>query len=279
MKNNSGCKASLIISIYKNCVFLKAVLDSLPFQTEQNFEIIISEDGNDPEVKRFIDNYPFQNPHKHLVQEDLGWRKNRALNRAILAASAEQLIFIDGDCILHPRFIEIHTTYFQQDRILAGLRVFLNEEQSTQVLKSTQHIQKIQFIIWKALIKSDGIKRPEEGIFCSPTGFMAFIPKLRKLDYLTGCNMSFSKIAIMSINGFDEDYDKPAYGEDTDLVWRFKMAGYKFYSLRNLAVQYHLNHPRSWTDQSENMNKGMTKQQRKEYICKLGIALHLQRQK
>lgn len=83
----------------------------------------------------------------------------------------------------------------------------------------------------------------------------------------------------MSINGFDEDYDKPAYGEDTDLVWRFKMAGYKFYSLRNLAVQYHLNHPRSWTDQSENMNKGMTKQQRKEYICKLGIALHLQRQK
>lgn len=40
-------KASLIISVYKNVTFLKAVLGLLKYQTEKVFEIIISEDGND----------------------------------------------------------------------------------------------------------------------------------------------------------------------------------------------------------------------------------------
>ena len=40
-------KASLIISVYKNTIFLKGVLDSLRYQSEKDFEIIISEDGED----------------------------------------------------------------------------------------------------------------------------------------------------------------------------------------------------------------------------------------
>ena len=40
-------KASLIISIYKNITDLKVVLDGLVYQTEKDFEIIISEDGFD----------------------------------------------------------------------------------------------------------------------------------------------------------------------------------------------------------------------------------------
>lgn len=39
-------KASLIISIYDNVSFLKVVLDSLMYQTEKNYEIIISEDAD-----------------------------------------------------------------------------------------------------------------------------------------------------------------------------------------------------------------------------------------
>lgn len=39
-------KASVIISVYKNVDALRLVLDSLRYQTEKDFEIIISEDGN-----------------------------------------------------------------------------------------------------------------------------------------------------------------------------------------------------------------------------------------
>lgn len=265
-------KASLIISIYKNTVFLKAVLDSLAFQTEKNFEVIISEDGCSPDVERFISNYSFSNDYQHITQEDIGWRKNRALNRAILAAKSDYLIFIDGDCVLHPRFIEMHVRFSKQGRVLAGKRAMLGDKLSKEILDDSSKVLDMQPKVYGALVGICDISRPEEGIFIPP-----IIPvyKIRKLEYLTGCNMSFTKSDIISINGFDEDYVKPAYGEDTDLVWRFKMAGKEFFSLRNLAVQYHINHPKSWTDQSVNMQMGLAKQERREYICCNGIKNHI----
>jgi len=44
-------KASLIISVYQNVPFLKAVLDSLACQTEKDVEVIIAEDGEDEGMK------------------------------------------------------------------------------------------------------------------------------------------------------------------------------------------------------------------------------------
>jgi len=99
-------EATLIISVYNDTRFLKIVLDSVKKQTFRNFEIIISEDGEHEHVKSFVESYPFEQPFQHLSQPDEGWRKNRALNRAILAAKTNYLIFIDGDCILHKYFIE-----------------------------------------------------------------------------------------------------------------------------------------------------------------------------
>ena len=100
-------KASLIISVYDNIPFLRAVLDSLAYQTETNFEVIISEDAEHAELAQFVSSYPFRNDYQHLTQPDEGWRKEKALNNAIRAAKSDYLIFIDGDCVLHPRFIEL----------------------------------------------------------------------------------------------------------------------------------------------------------------------------
>ena len=262
---------TLIISVYKNTRFLKAVLGSLDYQTEQNFEIIISEDGDSDVMRRFLAQWHFRQPWQHLTQPDEGWRKNRALNRAIEAAHAEQLIFIDGDCVLHPRYIEMMVRHFSPDKILAGKRVMLSQRLSQRLLNDPSAVGRMQTSVLAALLWHRGTERPEEGIFISPNGPLRFIVKKRKLEYLTGCNMSFAKHAIESINGFDEDYVKPAYGEDADLCWRFHMAGLPFVSMRNLAVQYHLWHPKSWTDQAENQAMGQAKQERREYICKNGI--------
>ena len=69
-------KATLIISVYKNTAALRAILDSLQQQTEQDFEIIISEDGEDTAMAAFIAGYPFRQPVQHLTQPDQGWRKD-----------------------------------------------------------------------------------------------------------------------------------------------------------------------------------------------------------
>jgi len=265
-------KASLIIAIYNNTPFLKVILDSLHFQTEKDFEIIITEDGENPSVKEFIRKYPFEQPWKHLTQKDEGWRKNKALNMAIRSAQSEWLIFIDGDCVLHRKFVEMHIRFADSNTILAGKRVILDDEGSNYLLNEKLDITHIQRkLIKKVLFTKMKIRHFEESFFISPDGFLGFIPKRRKLNNLLGCNMSFSKEAIYHINGFDEDYVLPAVGEDADLTWRFIGSGYKIKSVRNLAIVYHLFHPSNWVNQDDNLEICRKKELEKTYICKNGL--------
>jgi GT2 family glycosyltransferase len=265
-------KASLIISIYNNIRFLKVILDSLRFQTEKDFEIIIAEDGQNSAVSEFINHYPFEQPYQHLTQKDEGWRKNKAMNIAIKAAKTDWLIFIDGDCVLHERFIEMHLRYAHEDFILAGKRVKLDEASSEFLMKDIANIRLLKRQLVRKLFFGKGkIRNIEEGIFISPDSFLAFIPNLRKLNNLKGCNMSFSKKAIYTINGFDEDYILPAIGEDFDLTWRFQAAGFQYKSVRNLAVQYHLYHPENWVDTVENMKICSRNQLDNKFVCTNGL--------
>jgi cellulose synthase/poly-beta-1,6-N-acetylglucosamine synthase-like glycosyltransferase len=273
MTSSTGAQASLIISVYKNTSFLKAVLDSLTLQTWMDFEVIISEDGESEEMRQFLKDYSVDFPLLHLTQKDIGWRKNQALNRAILAAQTDWLVFIDGDCVLHPRFMEFHWKLRDKKVILAGKRIKLDADTSQLLLLGQVELKEMNALIRKrsGLIKKNGGGFVEEGIFIDPKGLLGFIPKLRKMKHLKGCNMSFHRDAILAINGFDEEYIKPAVGEDADLLWRFQGLGYQLKSLRNLAVQYHLYHKESWTDQEENLAIMKKNQAEGRFVCKNGI--------
>jgi cellulose synthase/poly-beta-1,6-N-acetylglucosamine synthase-like glycosyltransferase len=266
-------EASLILSVYTNTVFLKAVLDSLKEQTWNDFEIIVSEDGESAEMKAFLESYSFEHPWKHLTQPDLGWRKNEALNRAITASSTDHLVFVDGDCLLHPAFMEMHHRYYRPDRVLAGKRIKMNPDISQSLLEGDLTLKNLdKYLINHYLqLKKMGFLFPEEGLFIHPDGLLGVLPKLREMSQLKGCNMSFPKDVLLKINGFDEDYKQPAIGEDIDLVWRLQRAGFHLFSLRNLAVQYHLYHSESWSDQSENIRMMERKEQAGLFHCLNGI--------
>jgi GT2 family glycosyltransferase len=67
--------------------------------------------------------------------------------------------------------------------------------------------------------------------------------KMKKIVDLKGCNYSVSKSALLEINGFDEAYE--GYGrEDTDVELRLLNLGLKIKSLKGLALQFHVWHPR-----------------------------------
>jgi len=265
-------KATLIISIYNNIDFLETILDSLHFQTEKDFEIIISEDGENADVKKFIDQYQFEQPYLHLTQKDEGWRKNKAMNSAIRAAKTDWLIFIDGDCVPHPRFIEMHLRFANENIILAGKRVIVSAESSNLLIVKKIDILQIQTHLFKKMcLRKENIRHLEEAFFIPPENIFGFIPKMRKHDFLLGCNMSFSKKTIYKINGFDEDYKLPAVGEDSDLIWRFKGTGFKIQSVRNLAIVYHLHHKLNWVNREENQEICRRKQQEKTFICLNGL--------
>ena len=262
-------KATIIISVYKNTKALFGVLESLRCQTCKDFEIIVSEDGECDEMRSFVEQYDWFCEHQHLTQKDDGWRKNRALNRAILAANNDWLIFIDGDCVVHRRFVEMHLRYAKPNRILLGRRVKLLKAITEKIMNGTIALSKIGCAMVRYLFVS-GAKQVEDGIFIP----LFLNREIHKASRLIGCNMSFSKETIMSINGFDEDYIKPCVGEDSDINWRFKAMGYEFYSVRNRAILYHLYHKENWVEFSE--NKAMMKQKQivGKVQCERGINLH-----
>lgn len=253
-------KATLIISIYKNTRALKAVLDSLKAQTEQDIELILSEDGEDPQMASFIASYDFPWPMLHLTQADQGWRKELALNRAVVAAKNDWLIFIDGDCVLHPRFIEWHCRYQQRGVMLAGKRIKLSPSLSERYLRG----EKICFFPY--LFAHRGCRYVEEAFYCSLARYLR-----RPVKHLVGSNMSMSRTDLIDINGFDENYTLPATGEDYDIEWRMIANGCKIVSLRNLAVQYHLYHKENWSNHDENSRYCTRQQGKNEYICTNGI--------
>ena len=161
----SDIKASVIISVYKDTHALCAVLNSLKLQTESHFEIIISEDGCSKEMAIFVQQYNWFCPFEHLTQEDIGWRKNRALNRAICAAKAPWIIFIDGDCVVHNRFVEMHLRYAEENRVLLGKRVKLSEPLSRNLKNLDISVFDLDSLMWKRLLCHDGCRYVDEGIF------------------------------------------------------------------------------------------------------------------
>lgn len=255
-------KASLIISVYKNTAALEAILHSLEKQTEQDFEVIISEDGEDEKMAAMVAAYPWRWPMQHLTQEDKGWRKEVALNRAVVAAKSEWLVFIDGDCVLHPRFMEYHIRYQQRGIMLAGKRVKLNAALSQRILRG-EKICFLPYLLWRR-----GCRYVEEAFFCRLAQWLR-----RPVKHLVGSNMSMSRSDLLAINGFDENYSSPAAGEDYDIEWRMKANGCRIVSLRNLAVQYHLYHTEIWDKESQAPNVAYCRQQEEanNYICRNGI--------
>ena len=66
----------------------------------------------------------------------------------------------------------------------------------------------------------------------------------RSVRGMLGSNFSVARNDLAAINGFDELYDGPGCGEDSDVQYRLSLIGVSGKSLRNLAIQYHVWHPR-----------------------------------
>ena len=63
----------------------------------------------------------------------------------------------------------------------------------------------------------------------------------RYIPFSTSIDLPKRPSAI-KINGFDERYEAPSIGEDSDVQFRLELFGIKIKSINHSAVQYHLFH-------------------------------------
>jgi cellulose synthase/poly-beta-1,6-N-acetylglucosamine synthase-like glycosyltransferase len=243
---------SLIVSVYNRSEVVRLVLAAIARQSFGNFEVIIADDGSGPAVKEVVEEsrrlYNF--PVTHLWQEDAGWRKNRILNSGIRVSRGAYLVFTDGDCLPAKDFLYDHWSERQEGRILLGRRVEMSERWANSLTMEKISSGEFERIGIHELL--DGLKgkalRLEDGIRIRSRSLRSI--SFRKSDNILGSNFSLHKKDIVAINGFDETYEAPGLGEDSDIQYRLSLIGVRGKSLRNLAVQYHVYHPR--TKPSEN---------------------------
>ena len=237
-------KTSVVAAFYNRPDYLKLVLAGFERQTEKNFELIVADDGSSEdvvkEIKKIIPNYSF--PIKHIWQEDKGFRKNKVLNKAIIESESDYLIFIDADCVPHRDFIAGHLNFSQKNISLTGRRVNLSEKITSQLTEENIRngiLEKNLLLLIKdgLLGKSFDI---EKGFYFKNKFLLKFFN--RKSRGLLGCNFSAFKEDLIKVNGFDERYETPSIGEDSDIQYRLELAGVKIKSINHAAVQYHLFH-------------------------------------
>ncbi len=268
-------KVSLIIAVYKDVVALDLIIQSLKNQTYKNFEVIIAEDGKSDEMAKYIATIEGLEVY-HLTQEDVGWRKNKMLNKAIKKSSTEYLIFIDGDCLLDKRFIAEHVRLKSKKTVLCGRRTEPGELFSDLLRAKKISLQKFldNYITSYFKLKKDNTRHYEEGIYCNPNSWIGKLISLKaskKEAHLVGCHWSCNKDDILEINGFDEDFELPTTGEDTDIERRMRHFGIKMKSCRNFAVMVHLYHKKNFNQDISNQTQKLMETKKDEFVCKNGI--------
>lgn len=240
-------KLSVIISTYNSPRWLEKVLLGYSVQTHQNFEIIIADDGSGNETRELIDNIRAQTGLniKHIWQADEGFRKCRILNKAVLEATSDYLVFTDGDCIPRKDFLEVHANEATPSRFLSGGYHKLPMSTSEAITEDDILNGRCFSLPW---LKQHGLKTSYKNSKLTANHWQA-----RLYNTLTptrcrfkGSNGSAWKRDILAVNGFDETM---AYGgEDREFGVRLVNNGIKPKHVRYNAIVIHLDHARGYVD-------------------------------
>ena len=257
---------SLIIATYNWYQALELVLLSVSKQTILPDEIIIADDGSNKETKNLVEKYQkkLRTPIKHVWQEDEGFRKTKILNKSFLQAKGEYIIQIDGDIIIHSKFIEDHLKNAKKNIFLHGSRSFLDHK-----LSQTSINEKVMsFCFYQKGLRNrwNAIYFPMISKLVSPN---------KSLKKTRGCNFSCFKKDFILINGYNEDMT--GWGkEDTELSARLIHNNILKRHLKFCAISYHLEHK---TSEKEELNKNSEILKntvlRKTKYCKNGVDKYL----
>jgi glycosyltransferase involved in cell wall biosynthesis len=240
-------RVSVVLSTYNQPRWLEKALWGYAAQRIADFELLVADDGSGPETADVVARLRSGTALRlvHVWHEDRGFRKTEILNRAVLAATGDYLIFSDGDCVPHPDFVATHLRLARERTFLSGGYLKLPMELSEGLTRDDVTSGRAFDPSWLAARGWDAGRRTIR------------LPRSRALatvlDALTptratwnGHNASTWREAIVAVNGFDLDMGYG--GEDRALGERLVNLGYRGRRVRFRAPVLHLDHPRPYAD-------------------------------
>jgi glycosyltransferase involved in cell wall biosynthesis len=267
--------ASVIVATYNRPDALERVLLDLDRQTVGDFEVVVADDGSGAETVETIDSLKSRVGYRleHAWQEDRGFRAARARNLAVGKSQGEYLIFLDGDCLPAPDFVEGHRWLAERSRWVRGNRVNLTEEFTERVL--AEELPVADWPLWRwvlARLRGEAVRT---------TPLLRLRTRVlrksnpRKWRGARSCNFGCWRQDFMRVDGFDEAYT--GWGrEDSDLAIRLINAGVYRKDGRYVVPVLHLWHPSedgsAWDENDALLNQVLESGASR---ARLGISQHL----
>jgi GT2 family glycosyltransferase len=268
---------SVIVTTYNWPSALKLCLASLFAQQDNNFEIIIADDGSSPANLEINQALCVDSPIsiRYVHHEDQGFRAGTIRNEGVAVSKGEYLLFIDGDCVLLPDFIARHRRLATTGYFVPGNRVLLSQLFTRKVIEQRVLLHEKSIYYFILLRLQNKINRIS-GLLHLPLGFLRIIQPKKWQKAMT-CNLGLWKNDFIRINGFDELFEGWGF-EDSDLVIRLIHAGIKRKEGRFAVPALHLWHSQNDKSRQElNYQRLMERLEQQDFIsAKKGVSQYLQ---
>jgi len=235
---------SVIVTTYDRPDAFDAVLRALAHQSDQNFEIVVADDGSGPATARVIERWASRPSLlvKHVWHPHQSFRGGEIRNRGIRASAGEYCIFLDGDCLARADFIATHRQLAEPRWFVAGNRVLLSRKLTEAVLAEGLAAETWNFAALARERLRGGVNRllPACRLPLGP------LRKRRRHDWegAKTCNLGVARDDLDRVDGFDASY--VGWGlEDSDLAVRLFHAGVQRKDGRFATGVLHLWHAQS----------------------------------
>ncbi len=223
---------SLVITTYNWKDALEQVLLSVQRQQQLPQEVIVADDGSREDTKSLVETYQqaFPCPLVHCWQEDDGFRLSAIRNKAIAMATADYIVIVDGDMVLHPRFVRDHAVVARPNTFVQGSRVITSPEKAQKMLQGDRSVH----------LFSAGISNRLNAI--NSPFLSRCVSKIKNSLVATrGCNFAAWRKDLIEVNGCNESFT--GWGrEDSELTARLLHSGKQRLKLKFMATAYHLYH-------------------------------------
>ncbi len=262
-------RVSLVITTYNSEQALGLVLASAARQTRLPDEVIVADDGSREATRALLQDVArdFPVPLRHSWQDDDGFRVARSRNRAIAAAAGDYVILLDGDMVMHSRFIADHLKAAEAGAFVQGSRVLTTPAFRERMLADPD---------MSPGVFSAGIARRRHTLRLPMLSHLYMRANRRTRPHaIKTCNQAWWRADLLRLNGFDERMQ--GWGrEDEELAWRAYHAGLPCRQLRLSALAFHLHHVERHQDGASRNDAYLAQTRAQRLVrCERGIDQHL----
>lgn len=239
---------SLLFTTYNSPAWLEKVLWGVLEQDHRHFEVVVADDGSTGETRDLLERYrpEFESrgiPLTHVWQEDKGFRKCRILNKALLRARYDYVVFTDGDCVLRSDFLSAHARAAETGHYLSGTYFKLPMETSVAIERDDIVSQRCFERGWLVRHGLEG-QRGRLRLTRSATLARILNRTTPVACNLKGSNASAWRADLLAVGGMDERL--ASGGQDRELGVRLQNFGLRARHVRFDAICLHLDHARGY---------------------------------